>query len=70
MPLWRHGPPQKLLEIGLSIKVVFHAYALSQLYQTAKVNTDVAGKKAESYMRGHVGFLLEVQSHAELYAEL
>ena len=39
---------------------------LVQLYQTTKVNTDVAGKKAESYMRGHAGFLLEVQSHAEL----
>ena len=35
-----------------------------QLYQTTKVNTDVAGKKAESYMRGQAGFLLEVQSHA------
>ena len=37
-----------------------------QLYQTTKANTDVAGKKAESYMRGHAGFLLEEQSHAEL----
>ena len=39
---------------------------LVQLYQTTKVNTDVAGKKAESYMRRHAGFLLEVQSHAEV----
>ena len=37
-----------------------------QLYRTTKVNTDVAGKKAESYMRGHAVFLLELQSHAEL----
>ena len=37
-----------------------------QLYQTTKVNTDVSGKKVEFYMRGHAGFLLEVQPHAEL----
>ena len=68
MPLWRHFPPKKLLEIAW---IVYHElYSMRtlwvQLYQTTKVNTDVAGKKAESYVRGHAGFLLEVQSHAEL----
>ena len=39
---------------------------ISEQYQTTKVNTDVADKMAESYLRGHAGFLLKVQSHAEL----
>ena len=68
MPLWRHGAPQKLLEIAWI--VYYKLYSMRrlwmQLYQTTKVNTDVAGKKAESYMRGQAGCLLEVQSHAEL----
>ena len=68
MPLWRHGPLKKLLDIAWI--VYYKLYSMRtlwvQLYQTTKVNTDVAGKKAESYMRGHAGFLLEVQSHAEL----
>ena len=67
MPLWRYGLPKKLLEIGLSIISCTPCVRFECNYiRETKVNTDVAGKKAESYMRGHAGFLLEVQSHAEL----
>ena len=66
---WGHGPLENLLEIGLSIITRIPCIRFDcncTLHQTTEVNTDVAGKKAGSYMTGHRGVLLEVQSHAEL----